>query len=115
MLYAIEHGVNINRLPIQRPLIGEDFHLVDKIPDAVGLLANQPCRLILVFKNGFYELRRTPDAGKRVLDFMGEHRRHAGNGTRRTAVGELQVDFCAIERPRSVTTTKRGSSLTSAA
>ena len=40
----------------------------------------------------FKQLRRAPDAGKRVLDLMGEHGGEAGHGARGAAMGELPLD-----------------------
>ena len=43
--------------------------------------------------DGFEQLRRAADAGKRVLDLVGEHRGQPGHGARGAAMGELAVDL----------------------
>ena len=78
---------------LHRPLVAEHLHAVDEIADAAGFvddeLGERP-----VFLGGarFEELSRAPDAGKRVLDLMGEHRRHGGDGARGAPVRELPLD-----------------------
>ena len=49
-------------------------------------------RAVAVGALAFEQLRRAPDAGKRVLDLMGEHGGEAGDGARGAAMGELPLD-----------------------
>ncbi len=54
--------------------------------------ANEPGqRAVVVVGGGFEELRRSPDAGQRVLDFMGQHLSQARHRSRRATVRELSV------------------------
>ena len=70
------------------------LHAVDELDDAVGLVADQPGqRAIVVIGLGLEQLRRASDAGKRVLDFMSQHRGQRGDRARGAAMGELPVDL----------------------
>ena len=70
-LHMLEHGVDVHRRPLHRPLIREHFHAVDQRHDAVGLVADQPReRPVLVRRRLFQELGGAADAGERVLDFV---------------------------------------------
>src|SRR6202044_2028143 len=40
-LHLIEHHVDVDRFALDRPLVGEHFHAIDQLHDAVGLVANQ--------------------------------------------------------------------------
>ena len=86
--------MNVDRFPVQGPFIGEHLHLINQVPDAVGLFANQfRERPVVAFENGFEQLRRPPNSGKRIFNFMGQHGGHAGYRPRRTTVGKLQIKF----------------------
>ena len=90
----VEDDVDVDRLALDRPLVGEDFHAVDELHDAVGLVADQAGqRPVVVVDRGLEELRRAADAGKRVLDLMGEHRGKAGDRAGGAAMRELAVDL----------------------
>ena len=72
----VEHDVDVDRLALDRPLVGEHLHAVDQLHDAVGLVADQPGqRAVLVGTDDFQQLRRAADAGQRVLDLVRQHRR----------------------------------------
>ena len=91
---VVEHRVDVDRLALDRPLVGEHLHAVDQLHDAVGLVADQPGeRAVVVVDAGFEQLGGAADAGQRVLDLVGEHRGEAGDGARGAAMGELAVDL----------------------
>ena len=74
-LHVVEHGVDVDALARDRPLVGKRLHAVDELDDPVGLLADQPRQAaILVADRAFQQLRRAADARKRVLDLMRQHR-----------------------------------------
>ena len=41
-LHMIEHDMNVDRLALDRTLVGEDLHAIDELDDAIGLVADQP-------------------------------------------------------------------------
>ena len=83
-LHLVEHDVDVDRLALDRALVGEHLHAVDELDDPVGLLADQPGqRAVLVVSRLLQQLCRAADAGKRVLDLMREHRGEAGDGCAR--------------------------------
>jgi hypothetical protein len=88
----IEHGMNVDGTARHRPVVAEHFHAVDQGHDAIGLVADQPGQHA-VFGGSllFQELRRAANAGKRVLDLMGEHRGQRDHAARGAAMGELPV------------------------
>ena len=89
-----EHDMNIDGFALDRPLVGEDIHAIDKLHDPVGLVANQARQHpVLIVRRMFEKLRGTANAGKRIFDFMREHRRERGDGTRGAAMRELPVDL----------------------
>ena len=64
-LHVIEHDMDVDRLALDRPLVGEDFHAVDQFHDAVGFVANQPRqRAVVVVRRLLEQLRRAADAGQ---------------------------------------------------
>ena len=68
-LHPLKHGVDVDRLALGRPLVGENLHAVDQPDDAIGLVADEAGqRAIVLVGVGFQQLRRAADAGKRVLD-----------------------------------------------
>ena len=86
--------MDVDRLALDRPLVGEDLHAVDQLDDAVGLVADQPGqRAVLVADRGFEQLRRAADAGERILDLVRQHGGEPGDRARRAAMGELAVDL----------------------
>ena len=40
-LHVVEHDMDVDRLALDRPLVGEHLHAVDQLHDAVGLVADQ--------------------------------------------------------------------------
>ena len=40
-LHVLEHDVNVDRLTLDRPLVGKDLHAINELHDAIGLVANQ--------------------------------------------------------------------------
>ena len=91
-LDVLEHDVDVDGLALDRALVGEHFHAVDELDDAVGLVADQPCQgAILVADRLFEQLRRAADAGERILDFVRQHGRERGHRARGAAMGELAV------------------------
>ena len=93
MLHVIENVVNVDRFPLQRPLVAEDLHAVDELADAVGLGADQLGQgAVAVEAVGFEKLRGAANARQWILDLVGEHGGEAGNGARRAAMGELPLD-----------------------
>ena len=93
-LHPLEHGVDVDRLALGRPLVGEDLHAVDQPDDAVGLVADQPRqRAVVLVGIRLQQLRRAADAGERVLDLVRQHGGEAGHRARRAAMRELPVDL----------------------
>ena len=93
LLHVVEHVVNVDRLALNRTLVAEDLHAVDELADAVGFRADQLRQgAVGIGALAFEQLRRTPDAGERVLDLMREHGREPGHRARRAAMGELALD-----------------------
>ena len=91
-LHVIEHGMDVDRLALDRPLVGEHLHAVDELHDPVGLVANQPRqRAVVVAGRLFEQLRRAANAGQRVLDLVREHGGERAHRARRAAMGELAV------------------------
>ena len=85
--------MDVDRLALERTLVAEDLHAVDQLADAVRLGADElGQRAVAVGALAFEQLRRAPDAGKRVLDLMGEHGGKSGHGARGAAMGELTLD-----------------------
>ena len=94
-LHVIEHHVDIDRLALDRPLVGEHFHAIDQFHDAVGLVANQPRQgAVVVVGRLFEQLRRAADAGQRVLDLVRQHPAEPDHGAQPGKVGG------AVERNR---------------
>jgi hypothetical protein len=91
----IEHRMDIDRFARQRALVGEHFHLVDEVADAIGLGADQPGEraVVLRFERRLDQLRRAADARQRVLDLVGQHAGEAGDGAGRAAMGELAIEL----------------------
>src|SRR4029077_8594578 len=70
LLHMVEYVMDVDRLSLQRALVAENLHAVDKLADAVGLRADQlRQRAVAIGAIGLKELRRAPDAGQRILDF----------------------------------------------
>ena len=91
-LHVFEHGMDVDRLALDRPLVGEHFHAVDQLHDAVGLVADQPRQRAVVVAGGLLEqLRRAADAGQRILDLVRQHGGKRDHRARRAAMGELAV------------------------
>ena len=75
------------------PLVAEHLHAVDEVADAVRFVGDELRQRPVLFRGAdFEELRGAPDARKRVLDFVGEHRRHGRHRARGAAMGELPLD-----------------------
>ena len=92
LLHVVEHDVDVDRLALDRPLVGEHLHAVDQLHDAVGLVADQPRQRAVVVVGGLLEqLRGAADAGQRVLDLVRQHRGERDDRARRAAMGELAV------------------------
>ena len=77
LAHALEHLVDVDRVALDRPVVGERLHAIDQRDDAVGFVADQlgqlaPGRVGILLQ----QLRRAANAGKRVLDLMRQHRRH---------------------------------------
>ncbi len=92
-LHVLEHHVDVDRLALDRPLVGEHLHAVDQLHDAVGLVADQPRQgaVVVVADRLLQQLRRAADARERILDLVGEHGRERGHRARGAAMGELAV------------------------
>ncbi len=72
--HVVQHYVNIDRLAFDRPLVGKDFHAVDQLHDAVGLVADQLGeRPVVVAGRLFEQLCRAANSGQRILDLMRQH------------------------------------------
>ena len=55
--------MDVDRFAFYRPFIAEHFHTIDKLNDAIGLLADQPRqRTILVAGRLFQQLGRATNA-----------------------------------------------------
>ena len=92
LLHMVEHHVDVDRLALDRPLVGEHLHAVDQLHDAVGLVADQARQRAVVVVGGLLEqLRGAADAGERVLDLVRQHRGERDHRARRAAMGELAV------------------------
>jgi hypothetical protein len=88
----IEHGVNVDRSPPHRPLVAEYLHAIDQRDDAVRLVADQSSQHSVVRRRPLFEkLRRTANAGERVLDLVREHGRKRNHRARRAAMGQLPI------------------------
>ena len=84
--------MDVDRLALDRTLVGEHLHAVDQLHDAVGLVADQPRQRAVVVAGGLFEqLRRAADAGQRVLDLVRQHGGKRAHRARRAAMGELAV------------------------
>ncbi len=93
-LHAIEHDVNVDRHPVDRALVGEDFHAIDQRHDAVCLVADKLSqRAVFLSDRGFQKLCRTANARKRVLDLMGQHGGQAADRTGGCAMRQLTIDL----------------------
>ena len=91
-LHVIEHHVDVDRLALDRPLVGEHFHPVDQFHDAVGLVADEARERAIVIAGRLLEqLGGAANAGQWVLDLVREHRRQRADRTRRAAMRELAV------------------------
>src|SRR5262245_60795584 len=93
LLHVIEHIVNVDRLPRQRPFVAEDLHAIHELADAFDFGADQlgECAVGLS-PLVFDQLGSAPDAGKRVLDFMGEHCGESRDRSGGAAMDELSLD-----------------------
>ena len=67
-LHMIEHDVDIDRFALDRPLVGEDFHAIDKLHDAIGLVADQPRQGAILIADRLLEQLRGA-ANSRTADF----------------------------------------------
>ncbi len=86
--------MDVDRVAVDRPLVGKYLHAIDQRDDAVGLVGDQPRqRAVLVGSRQFEQLRSAANAGERVLDLMREHRGKAGDRARRAAMRHLPVDL----------------------
>ena len=65
---VFEHDVDVDRLALDRPLVGEHFHAVDEFHDAVGLVADQPRQRAVVVVDRLLE-QAAPRRGCRTADF----------------------------------------------
>ena len=84
--------MDVDRLALDRPLVGEHFHAVDQLHDAVGLVADQPRqRAVLVAGRLLEQLRRAANAGQRILDLVRQHGRERDHRARGAAMGELAI------------------------
>src|SRR3990170_388994 len=93
LLHVIEHVMDVDGLAQQRPLVAEYLHAVDEFADAVRLGADELGQgAVAIRPLAFEQLRRTPDTGKRILDFVSEHSGEAGDRTGGAAMGELALD-----------------------
>src|SRR5215475_8647923 len=91
-LHVLENAVNVDRLALDRPLVGEDFHAVDKLYDAIGLITDQPRERPVVIGGGLLEqLRGTANARQWILDLMRQHGGERSDRARRTAMRELAI------------------------
>ena len=91
-LHVFEHDVDVDRLALDRALVGEHFHAVDELHDAVGLVADQARQRAVVVVGGLLQqLRRAANAGERILDLVRQHGGERGHRARRAAMGELAV------------------------
>ena len=73
---------------------GERFHAVDQRSHPVRLLANERRQLpVARIHIRLDKLGGAPDSGKRVLDLVGEHGRHAADRPRRASMHEVPVDL----------------------
>src|SRR5690606_2518184 len=90
----VENKVDVDRISVDRPLVGKYLHPVDHGHDPVGFLRNEARQgTILVGSREFQQLRRTPYAGKRILDLMSQHGGKAGYRASRPAMRHLAVDL----------------------
>ena len=77
-----------------RAFVAEHFHAIDQRDDAVGFVADQPGELsIFGGRRLFQKLRRAANAGQRIFDFMGQHRRQRDHGACSAAMRELTIHF----------------------
>jgi hypothetical protein len=91
-LHVVEHDVNVDRLALDRPLVGEHLHAVDELYDAVGLVADKARKsAVVVLDRLFEKLCGAANARQRVLDLVGEHRRKRNHRARRSAMRELAI------------------------
>ena len=89
---VLEHGVDVDRLALDRPLVGEHLHAVDQLHDPVGLVADQSRQgAIVVAGRLFEQLGGAADAGQRILDLVREHRGERADRARGAAMGELAI------------------------
>ena len=86
--------MNIDWLALDRATIGEILEPVDKLHDAVGLVADQTKQGEIVTRNrSFEQLSSTSDARKRVFYFMRQHRTHRRDRACCSAMRHLPVHF----------------------
>jgi hypothetical protein len=91
-LHVLEYDVDVDGFALDRPLVGEHFHAVDELHDAVGFVADQPRQgAIVVGGRLFEQLGRATDAGERVFDLVCEHGRQRDDRAGGPAMGELAV------------------------
>ena len=77
----------------ERPLVAENLHAVHQLAYAIGFGADQLSeRTVELWPFAFDQLGRASDTGKRVFDFMGEHRGESRDGARGAAMGQLTLD-----------------------
>ena len=91
-LHMIEHDMDVDRLALDRALVGEHLHAVDQLHDAVGLVADQlRQRAVVVVGRCFEQLRRAANAGERIFDLVRQHGGKRNHRARGAAMRELAV------------------------
>ena len=76
----VKNGMNVEAFPLQQALVGEGFHSVHQLDDAVGLVTNQAGEgKVLTVEARLQQLCRTADARKRIFNFMRQHGGKRGN------------------------------------
>ena len=86
--------MDIDRIAVDRPLVGKYLHAVDQRHDAVGLVGDETRqRAVLVGNRRLQKLGRAANAGERVLDLMRQHGGQAGDRAGGAAMRHLAVDL----------------------
>src|SRR5579871_2746162 len=86
-LDMVQYGMDIETFPLSWRGIGEGLHPIDEFDDPVGFVADQPGeRPILVADARFEQLGGAANAGKRILDLVGEHQPQRSDGAGGAAV-----------------------------